>query len=150
MKLKSFRASRGRGEPEFRRGLRVENSTTNRLLSLMIWWLVKASALCAGGGDNFNSDEDYFRKLYNESSSFSNDSWNLKSSRFARDGGTWIQTGIKSRELYNESSSFSNDLKKRKSFRALRGWGGIILIQTRIIFENGTTNRLLSLMINET
>ena len=44
--------------------------------------------------------------------------------RFAREGGTWIQTRIKSRELYNESSSFSNDLMTRKSFRALRGRGG--------------------------
>ena len=35
MKIKSFLASRERGEPESRRGLRVENCTTNRLLSLI-------------------------------------------------------------------------------------------------------------------
>ena len=35
---------------------------------------------------------------------------------------------------------------KRKSFRASRGRGKNC-IQTRIIFENGTTNRLVSLII---
>ena len=36
MNRKSFNASRERGKTEFRRGLRVENFTTNRLVSLMI------------------------------------------------------------------------------------------------------------------
>ena len=36
MKGQSFRAPRGREETEFRQGLRVENGTTNRLLSLII------------------------------------------------------------------------------------------------------------------
>ena len=36
MKRQSFRASRGRGGTEFRQGLRVENGTSNRLLSLII------------------------------------------------------------------------------------------------------------------
>ena len=72
VKASSLRAGGG-GGTEFRRGLRVENGTTNRLLSLMISWNVKASALRAGGGGGeLNSDEDYFRERYNESSSFSN------------------------------------------------------------------------------
>ena len=57
-----------------------------------------------------------------------------------------IQARIKSRKQYNESSSFSNDLIKRKSFRASHGRGENC-IQTRVIFENGTTNRLVSLII---
>ena len=36
MKGQSFRAPRGREETEFRLGLRVEDGTTNRLLSLII------------------------------------------------------------------------------------------------------------------
>ena len=36
MKHQSFHVLRGRGETEFRQGLRVENGTTNHLLSLII------------------------------------------------------------------------------------------------------------------
>ena len=139
MKFKSFRASRGEGgEPEFRRGLRVENCTTNRLLSLMIEWNVKASALRAGGGGRtWIQTRIKSRELYNESSSFSNDLMTRKSSFRAlrgRGGGIiLIQTRIKSRKRYNESSSFSNDLWNLKSsaLRAgrERGW---TWIQTRI------------------
>ena len=51
---------------------------------------------------------------------------------------------------YNESSSFSNDLMYCKSFRASRaqmGGGGGTEFRRGLKVENGTTNRLLSLMI---
>ena len=55
---------------------------------------------------------------------------------------------ITSRERYNESSSISNNLMKRQSFRTTRGSRKRkSLIQTRIRVENGTMNRLLSLII---
>ena len=55
MKCQKFRASRGRGKTEFRQGLRVENGTANRLLSLMV--LIKRQKLPGfareGGGTEF-------------------------------------------------------------------------------------------------
>ena len=74
MKLKAsaLRAGGGRGN-EFRQGLRVENGTTNRLLSLMILMKLKSFRASRGRGGKLNSDENYFRERYNESSSFSND-----------------------------------------------------------------------------
>ena len=51
MKGRSFRASRGREETEFRQGLRVENVTTNRLLSLIINESAKLPRFARAGGN---------------------------------------------------------------------------------------------------
>ena len=50
MKGQSFRALRGREETEFRQGLRVENGTTNRLLSLTIKERSKLPRFARNGG----------------------------------------------------------------------------------------------------
>ena len=55
---------------------------------------------------------------------------------------------IMSSERYNESSSFSNNIMKRQSFRASGGGGeGATEFRLGLRVENGTTNRLPSLII---
>ena len=62
MKLKSLRASRGKGggggRREFGRGLRVENCTTNRVLSNGLMKRKSFRAKRGRGGGKLNSDED--------------------------------------------------------------------------------------------
>ena len=99
------------------------------------------------GRGELNLDEDYFRERYNESSSFSNDLMKRKSYRAWRGRGKLNADEDYFREQYNELSSFSNNLMKRRSFRASRWRGGGTEFRQGLRVENGTTNRLLSLMI---
>ena len=89
------------------------------------------------------------RKRYNESSSFSNDLMKRKSFRALRGRGKLYSDEDYFRERYNESSCFSNNLMKCQSFRASRArmGGGKTEFRRGLRVENGTTNRLLSLMI---
>ena len=102
-----------------------------------------------GRGGNWIQTRIKSREWYIESSSFFNNLMKRQSFRAMRGGGgNLIQTRIKSREWYIESSSFFNNLMKRQSFRATRGGRGTWFKQGLRV-DNGPTNRLLSLIINE-
>ena len=143
MKRQSFaQEGRGGGGTEFRQGLRIENGTANRLLSLIILWNVKASARSAGVG-NLNSDEDSEARTVIR---IFNDLMKRKSFRASRGmEGKLNSDEDYFRERYNESSSFSNDLMKIKNFRASRGRGEPEF-RRGLRVENCTANRLLSLI----
>ena len=140
MKRQSF-AQEGRGGgTEFRQGLRIENGTANRLLSLIILWNVKASARSAGLG-NLNSEARTVIRIFN-------DLMKHKSFRASRRmEGKLNSDEDYFRERYNKSSSFSNDLMKIKKLqRFARQGGGEPEFRRGLRVENCTANRLLSLI----
>ena len=146
MKRQKFRASRSRERTEFRQGLRVENGTANRLLSLMVLMKLKSfRALRGRGGDEFTQGLRVENGTANRLLLSLMVLINLKSFRASRGRGEGDEFRQKLR-VEKESSSFSHNLMKRQKFRASLD-RGTTEFRRGLRVEKGNTNRLVSLMI---